>query len=140
MCVEARDVVEAGFVGECEGGIFEQHTIDMLVSPSTYTRSKSYFQKGYPNDDPTTLVGMPSASRMAERSWDPRPARRRHISVDSLVTGTPSHSSCRAVLIISLARAVRSALSSGEKSLNFSGNVPDWLTKVELGPMISGNI
>jgi hypothetical protein len=99
----------------------------------------TYFQNGYPSDDPTTLLGMPSASRITERSCDPRPRSIRHIFVDSGFTGTPSHSSSKAVLTISSAFDVRSAASCGEMSLNFSGKVPDWLTKVELGPIISGD-
>lgn len=44
-------------------------------------RVVTYFQKGYWSEEPMTFCGMPRTSRMADRSWEPRPPRIRHIVV-----------------------------------------------------------
>lgn len=84
----------------------------------------TYFQNGNPSDEPTTLVGMPKASRITPRSCDPRPPKILHMRLDDGLTGRPPHSSI-AVAISSCALASLSAASSDAKSVNFSGNVPD---------------
>lgn len=83
-----------------------------------------------------TFCGIPSASLITERSWEPKLPSRRHMRVVSGVTAMP-HSSCRAVWTISSALWSLSWTSVSEKSLNLCGKVPDWPIKYELGPMIS---
>lgn len=83
-----------------------------------------YLQKGSLKEAPTILSGMPRASRMADKSWDPKPPSNRHILVESGVMGTP-HSTDSAWWIMSEVWASLSLTASGEKSAKTLGNVPD---------------
>lgn len=139
MGVEARHGVYPGFIAYRKAGILEKHTIDLWLLLDTISARVSmltHIQKGYPRFAPRTLVGIPNASRIADKSWLPKPPRIRHMIVEDFVIGTP-HSDSRACLTSSVARVVLSSISSGLMSVNLFGKVPDWETKALLGPMMS---
>lgn len=99
-------------------------------------RRNTYFHTGINNAAPMTFSGMPSASRIRDRSCDPNPPSSRHILVESSVIGTP-HSSWSPARTCSSTRAALLAMSSAEKSVNLRGKVADCDTKVEFRPMMS---
>lgn len=71
MGVETWDVVDARLVRDGKVRIFEQNTEELAVSWWPFPEELyelTHFQKGKPSEEPTTLVGMPSASLITERS------------------------------------------------------------------------
>lgn len=96
----------------------------------------TYFQKGKLRWAPSTAVGMPMASRMADMSCEPRPLMTRQTRV-AWVEGVTPDSAWRAWATCSLARSALSAESFSSMSSKRLGKVPDWSMKTPLGPMMS---
>ncbi len=79
---------------------------------------------------------MPSTSRIALRSWEPKDPKFLHAEMVSGVVGIPN-SVVKACSKIEAVLFANSFESSTLESLNVFGNVPDCPTKIEFGPTIS---